>query len=89
MSRKLLENINKKVYVLPVKFDDTELVEIPPSIGYLNAYDYTPKELSEIILKKINTKINKKIGSKISIDEMFIQIIKKYQDYFIRKDIVG
>lgn len=40
-------------YILPVRFDETEIPGILRTIGYINALEYSPNELSELIKKKI------------------------------------
>lgn len=40
-------------YILPVRFDDTEIQGIIPTIGYINANDYEPEVLTEMIVKKV------------------------------------
>jgi len=42
-------------YILPVRFDDTLVPGINPTIGYLDARTITPNELAEIIGDKIKT----------------------------------
>jgi len=41
-------------YVLPARFDDTEIPGLNPDIGYLDLRSRTPNELAELILKKLN-----------------------------------
>ena len=40
-------------YVLPVRFDDTEVLGLPSDINYLNAEDYSPSELAAMIAEKL------------------------------------
>jgi hypothetical protein len=40
-------------YILPVRFDDTELPGLRPTIGYLDQSRYEAKELAELIAKKL------------------------------------
>ncbi|MEE9237905.1 MAG: TIR domain-containing protein [Thermoplasmata archaeon] len=44
----------KGEYVLPVRFDDSELPGLLPDIKYLWAKDYTPEQLADIIWKKLD-----------------------------------
>ena len=39
-------------YILPVKFDDTEILGLNKTVSYLDANKYTPKEVSKFFLKK-------------------------------------
>lgn len=41
-------------YILPVKFDDTEIPGIKPTTGYIGVRDTDPEELGVMIIKKIN-----------------------------------
>jgi hypothetical protein len=43
----------KEEYILPARFDDTQIPGILPTVGYINLNDYTPKELADLISKKI------------------------------------
>lgn len=40
-------------YVLPVRFDNTTIPGLRPTIGYLSADDYSPEELAEMVTMKI------------------------------------
>ena len=40
-------------YVLPVRFDDTEIEGLRPTIGYLNLKDISPEQLGQLILQKL------------------------------------
>lgn len=44
---------NKEEYILPVRFDSTELPGIRSSIGYLDLRNMQPEELASKVLKKI------------------------------------
>ena len=44
----------KGVYILPVRFDDTDLPGIQPTIKYIDANQYTPETLAAMIYKKIS-----------------------------------
>ncbi len=43
----------KGEYVLPVRFDDSELPGLRPTLGYLDANRYTPEQLAQIIKSKM------------------------------------
>lgn len=53
-------------YILPIKLDDTEIPGIRPTTGYLDGRIKTPKEICDLILKKLNVK---KTVDKISDDD--------------------
>ena len=40
-------------YILPARFDDTELPGIRPTIGYINLKNYTPSQFADLLRKKI------------------------------------
>lgn len=41
-------------YILPVRFDDTEIPGIRPTIGYIDAQKTPPEELAKIIKRKLS-----------------------------------
>ncbi|MCI0387573.1 MAG: hypothetical protein MOB07_02215, partial [Acidobacteria bacterium] len=43
----------KEEYILPARFDDTQIPGILPTVGYINLNDYTPREFAELISQKI------------------------------------
>jgi len=49
-ARAFMEN---EEYILPVKFDDTEIPGINPTTGYLDANNFTPKQIAEMVLEKL------------------------------------
>ena len=49
---------NKEEYILPVKFDDTELEGIRSTIGYLDIKDMPPEELANKIIQKLGQEPN-------------------------------
>jgi hypothetical protein len=40
-------------YILPVRFDDTEIPGLRPTIGYIKASEKEPEQLGELILQKL------------------------------------
>lgn len=40
-------------YILPVRFDDTEVPGLSPSIGYISASSKSPQQLAELIIAKL------------------------------------
>lgn len=46
-----------KPYVLPVRFDDTPVPGLRPSIGYLDLKDFTPRQLAETLAKKVGVEV--------------------------------
>lgn len=61
--------VSEKEYILPVRFDQTEVIGLNDDIAYINAIDFSPKELAEVILKKVkpNSNNNDKIESDLEI----------------------
>lgn len=43
----------KEEYILPARFDDTEILGIRPTIGYVDLSKKTPEELGKMILQKL------------------------------------
>ena len=43
-----------KEYILPARFDDTEIPGIRNTIGYLDLRTFTPEEFAKLIAKKVN-----------------------------------
>ena len=41
-------------YVLPIRLDNTQIPGIRPTVGYIDGNKYTPKQICNMILKKIN-----------------------------------
>ena len=71
-----------KEYILPVRFDDTEIPGIHTTIGYLNAKDHSPIEIAKIFIKKINFEVNKRWWGKWERDNT---ILSNSGDLFIKK----
>jgi len=44
---------DKQEYILPARFDDTEIPGLPPTIGYIDLRRIEPRMLAELILAKI------------------------------------
>jgi hypothetical protein len=51
-ARALIERLE---YVLPARFDDTEIPGLRPTIGYVDLRRTTPVELAQLIAKKLDT----------------------------------
>ncbi|MGA9754870.1 MAG: TIR domain-containing protein [Desulfobaccales bacterium] len=45
--------VSNQECILPARFDDTEIPGLLPTVGYINASDYSPKELANLIKEKI------------------------------------
>lgn len=45
--------VENSEYILPARFDDTELPGIPETIGYINLNKLSPSKFADIILKKL------------------------------------
>jgi len=43
-----------EAYILPAKFDDTEIPGIPSTVGYVDLRSRTPEQLYELIAEKLN-----------------------------------
>jgi len=42
-----------KEYILPVRFDDTELPGLNETVGYISAKDKSPQQIAELAIKKV------------------------------------
>ncbi len=62
-SRAFEENIE---YILPAKLDETEIVGLPSTIGYINISDKTPEEFADLIALKVSRKSK---SEKVSIEQ--------------------
>ena len=51
-ARALMES---KEYILPVRFDDTEIPGMPPTIAYVSANERSPEEIAGLILQKLES----------------------------------
>lgn len=40
-------------YILPVRFDNTEIPGIMPTIGYIDGNKFSPSDLAEMIVEKV------------------------------------
>lgn len=76
-----IRNLKKQnnVYILPVRFDNTELKSFNPAVSYLNAKNYTPQQLAEIIYNKVtqltNIQKNSKNISYITLKEAYKELL--------------
>lgn len=62
-------------YILPVRFDDSNLKGLPSTTGYLDCRSHSPDELAEIIVKKLgkSTKVVSTLPSeKTTLDPQLI-----------------
>lgn len=62
ISRSILEN---EEYILPTKFDDTELDGIRPSLGILDLRKYSSQQLADMILQKLKREPSKPVAEKL------------------------
>ena len=46
----------RREYVLPVRFDDTPVPGLPDSVGFVQASDHSPKQISSMIAEKLSIK---------------------------------
>ena len=46
---------NGKEYILPVRVDDTDLVGLPPTIGYISNANYSTEAIGKLIIAKLKT----------------------------------
>lgn len=46
-------------YVLPVRFDDTEIPGLRPTVGYIEARDSSPEQLAELVKAKLGPRLHR------------------------------
>ncbi|MCX5704218.1 MAG: TIR domain-containing protein, partial [Candidatus Omnitrophica bacterium] len=64
-------------YILPARFDDTEILGLPPSKAYIDLRQYNPEQLAQLILEKLG-----KLGSlKRSPDKPSFRLPKVSQSF--------
>lgn len=44
-------------YVLPVRFDDTEIPGLRPTVGFIEASAFTPEELADLVREKLGPRV--------------------------------
>ncbi len=49
--------LEKQEYILPARFDDTELPGLPDTVGYIDLRETSPKKLSDLIARKLGKQI--------------------------------
>jgi hypothetical protein len=54
-------------YILPVRFDDTEIPGLPKTIGYVDAQSMAPERIAALFVRKLDTE-RRKIGARKSAD---------------------
>ena len=69
---------SRKEYILPAKFDDTEILGIRPTQGYIDLRQILPDDLARIIARKI--------GKWDEIEELLNYLKKELFDYEITVD---
>jgi len=62
ISKSIYEN---EEYILPTKFDDTEIDGIRPTLSILDLRNYSPQELANMILQKLNREPSKPVAEKL------------------------
>lgn len=69
-------------YILPVKFDNTEIPGINSTVGYLDANEYNPIDIAKVFVKKIGFEANKRWWGQWERDNT---ILSNNGDLFIRE----
>jgi len=50
----LAREVIEEGYILPARFDDTEILGLPPSKAYIDLSQYDPDQFAELIMKKLH-----------------------------------
>lgn len=67
-----------ETYILPIRFDDTDIPGLDDSIEYLNASDKTPIQIAQIILKKLgHIPVNKLQTPNEAIHKLILLLLDK------------
>jgi hypothetical protein len=76
-------------YILPARFDDTEVPGLPPTVGYISLKDMSPKEFAALVKHKLQEateeRIQPQVFSKppaVSVDESQ-SAVEKLQNYLV------
>lgn len=94
--RSALERAFQKdeVYILPVRFDQTDLPGIHSATKYINAKKKTPKELADLIVRKIgNENTSTKCCVEDEAQQLAAELCKVFSEngyqYIVRTDLHG
>jgi hypothetical protein len=71
-------------YILPARFDDTELPGIRPTIGYINLKDYSPNEFADLLMRKIKLEPNIPITKSVQDNRLADIHLGLYYNFTIR-----
>ena len=77
LKRMYMDGNKNNTTVFPVRFDDELISRLPFSQECLNANDYTPFELAEIIIHKVH----RNIQTIFTISDLFVYISKEINNY--------
>lgn len=72
---------NFQEYILPVRFDDTDIPGIRRTTGYIDAREVKPEELAYLIAKKLHKVVDTPAAYE-KISEAYISLIQILQDKF-------
>lgn len=81
LNRKLLERINDRLYVLPVLFDNVIIPRLSRSTAYLNANDFTPKELGKMVFEKIRGSKYMESNNIVNLSEVYETIVLSFSNF--------
>ena len=73
---------NKEEYILPVRFDKTELDGIRSTIGYLDISKMSPEELASKILQKLGSEINVTIPEENTKGQVYLSTFLEVSEYY-------
>lgn len=85
----------KAVYILPVRFDQTELPGFHSAVNYINANKKTPEELAVLIAKKLGKTVDSPKELDITTaaerlaDELRGTFSKEYSQYIVQVNQAG
>ena len=73
---------NNSEYILPVRFDDTEIEGLRPTIKFISLKGKTPEDLAKLFLAKLKKKENKPISEQFQEKVKNIISIELYSSFY-------
>jgi hypothetical protein len=77
---------NNEEYILPVRFDDTEMNGLRPTIGYIDLRNTTPEELANMVLRKLGSKESTPISEQFQEKRSDVLNVQIYNTFLIGND---
>ena len=59
---------DSREYILPARFDDTEIPGLLPTIGYIDLNQYTPAQFADLIVEKVGRPNSSVVSGPVEVD---------------------